>query len=187
MVQLKKEDKLKALIDKKLGDRLFISVSETTLLFGIAKTTLLGLFAKGKFQQLILGTRLVRIESKVIEEMFSLSQTLPGVKTQPKKLYSLEKEDCYSIGEIVKRFQISESTVYKHIRKYSIPTRQIGKYVYVSYGKMFVDTNFEGDYLWDGKYGGRPVASGEYWYIIDIPSDGVSAARKFIGFVAVRN
>lgn len=59
--------------------------------------------------------------------------------------------------------------------------------IFNRYGKMFVDTNFEGDYLWDGKYGGRSVASGEYWYIIDIPSDGVSAARKFIGFVAVRN
>ena len=36
----KKEEKLKALIDKIPEDRLFISVPEATLLFGIAKTTL---------------------------------------------------------------------------------------------------------------------------------------------------
>lgn len=46
------------------------------------------------------------------------------------KLYSLEPEDCYNIGEIAKKFHINEGTVYSHIRKYSIPTRQIGNYVY---------------------------------------------------------
>jgi predicted DNA-binding protein YlxM (UPF0122 family) len=47
-----------------------------------------------------------------------------------KKLYSLEPEDCYTIGEIAKKFRINDSTVYAHIRKYSIPTRQIGNFVY---------------------------------------------------------
>ncbi len=131
MLQLKKEEKLNALVDKIPEDRLFISVPEATLLFGIAKTTLYRLVRQGTIPAINFGTRLVRIERKVMEEMFPLSQTRPEDKTQPKKkLYSLEKEDCYSIGEIAKRFQISESTVYKHIRKYSIPTRQMGKYVY---------------------------------------------------------
>ena len=76
--------------------------------------------------------------------MFPVSQISPEVKTQPKKkLYSLEKEDCYSIGEIAKSFQISESTVYKHIRKYSIPTRQIGKYVYAP--KIEIDHLYNGN------------------------------------------
>ena len=44
--------------------------------------------------------------------------------------YRLEPEDCYTIGEIAKKFGIHDSTVYLHIRKYSIPTRQIGNYVY---------------------------------------------------------
>lgn len=47
------------------------------------------------------------------------------------KTYRLEPEDCYMIGEIAKKFGIHDSTVYLHIRKYSIPTRQIGNYVYV--------------------------------------------------------
>lgn len=112
MLQLKKEEKLKALIDKIPEDRLFISVPEATLLFGIAKTTLYRLVRQGKIPAVNFGTRLVRIERKVMEEMFPLSQTRPEVKTQTKKkLYSLEKKDCYSIGEITKRFQISESTV----------------------------------------------------------------------------
>ena len=144
MLQLKKEEKLKALIDKIPEDRLYISVPEATLLFGIAKTTLYRLIRQGKIPAVNFGTRLVRIERKVMEEMFPLSQTPPEVKAQPKKkLYSLEKEDCYSIGEIAKRFQISESTVYKHIRKYSIPTRQMGKYVYAP--KIEIDNLYSGN------------------------------------------
>ncbi len=144
MLQLKKEEKLKALIDTIPEDRLFISVPEATLLFGIAKTTLYRLVRQGKIPAVNLGTRLVRIDRKIMEEMFPVSQISPEVKTQPKKkLYSLEKEDCYSIGEIAKSFQISESTVYKHIRKYSIPTRQIGKYVYAP--KIEIDHLYNGN------------------------------------------
>jgi predicted nucleic acid-binding Zn ribbon protein len=77
-----------------------------------------------------LGARLVRIDRAAIEEMFPVRQT-PLKKEKPTtKFYSLEPQDCYTIGEIAKKFGISDSTVYKHIRKYSIPTRQIGNYVY---------------------------------------------------------
>lgn len=52
-------------------------------------------------------------------------------KGSKSKLYSLEPEDCYTIGEVSAKYGMSESSVYKHIRKFSIPTRQVGKYVYV--------------------------------------------------------
>ncbi len=144
MLQLKKEERVKTLVDKIPEDRLFISVPEATVLFGIAKSTLYRLVRQEKIPAVNFGTRLVRLERKVMEEIFPLSQTSPEVKTDPKKkLYSLEKEDCYSIGEIAKRFQISESTVYKHIRKYSIPTRQIGKYVYAP--KIEIDNLYNGN------------------------------------------
>ncbi len=144
ILQILKEEQLKAFIKKIPEDRLFISVPEATLLFGIAKTTVYRLVRQGKIPAINLGTRLVRIDRKVMEEMFPLSQIPPEVKAQPKKkLYSLEKEDCYSIGEIAKRFQISESTVYKHIRKYSIPTRQMGKYVYAP--KIEIDNLYSGN------------------------------------------
>ena len=55
------------------------------------------------------------------------------------------------------------------------------------YGKIFVDTNFEGNYLWNGKYLGNPVPSGDYWYILQVPSDGIIAEQKFVGHISVRN
>ncbi|WP_238160938.1 helix-turn-helix domain-containing protein, partial [Flavobacterium cupreum] len=51
--------------------------------------------------------------------------------------------NLHSIGEIAERFQISEGSVYNHIRKYSIPTRQIGKYVYAP--KMEIDNLYNGN------------------------------------------
>ena len=65
--------------------------------------------------------------------------------TKPRKpvtMYRMEPEDCYTIGEISKKFHLDDSTVYAHIRKYSIPTRQIGNYVYAhkeSIDKLYKD------------------------------------------------
>ena len=43
----------------------------------------------------------------------------------------LEPEDCYTITEICEKYHINDSSVWAHVRKYSIPSRQIGNYVYV--------------------------------------------------------
>ena len=59
--------------------------------------------------------------------------------------------------------------------------------IFDRYGKIFVDTNFEGNYEWNGKYLGNNVPSGDYWYIIQIPSDGILQERKFVGHISVRN
>ncbi len=144
MKQLKNEADIKAMIEKIPQDRAFLSVSEAGMLFGIAKRTLYRLVEQGKIPSVNLGTRLVRIDRRVMEGMFGPALSLPQAESAPKKkLYSLEREDCYSIGEIAQRFQISEGSVYSHIRKYSIPTRQIGKHVYAP--KSEIDNLYNGN------------------------------------------
>lgn len=129
-IQKKKEEEQKAVIEKISADRLYISVPEAIALFGVAKSTLYRLIRQRRIPAINLGTRLVRIDRAAIEEMFPIRQN-PLVKEKPTpKVYRLEPEDCYTIGEIAKKFGVSDSSVYKHIRKYSIPTRQIGNYVY---------------------------------------------------------
>ena len=141
---LRNEAELKAMIEKIPEDRAFISVPEAGMLFGIAKRTLYRLVDQGKIPSVNLGTRLVRIDRRVMEGMFGPARSLPQAESTPKKkLYSLEKIDCYSIGEIAEKFQISEGTVYSHIRKYSIPTRQIGKYVFAP--KSEIDSLYNGN------------------------------------------
>ncbi|WP_246860108.1 helix-turn-helix domain-containing protein [Flavobacterium sp. KBS0721] len=144
MRRLKIEDQVKALADKIPQSRAFLSVPEAGMLFGIAKRTLYRLVGQGKIPSVNLGTRLVRIDRSIMEEMFGPERNLVQAERAPKKkLYSLEKEDCYSIGEIAQRFQISEGSVYNHIRKYSIPTRQMGKHVYAP--KSEIDNLYNGN------------------------------------------
>lgn len=121
----------KEVVDKISADRLYISVPEAIAMFGVAKSTLYRLIRQKRIPAINLGTRLVRIDRAAIEELFPVRQTPLATKDKPKaKLYSLEPEDCYTIGEIAQKFGISDSSVYKYIRKFSIPTRQIGNYVY---------------------------------------------------------
>ncbi|BDU25705.1 helix-turn-helix domain-containing protein [Flavobacterium sp. GSB-24] len=144
MKRLKIEEELKALTDKIPENRAFISVPEAGMLFGINNKSLYRLVGQGKIPSINLGSRLIRIDRRVMEEMFGPASILQQAESPPKKkLYSLEKEDCYSIGEIANRFQISEGSVYSHIRKYSIPTRQIGKYVYAP--KSEIDNLYNGN------------------------------------------
>lgn len=59
--------------------------------------------------------------------------------------------------------------------------------IFDRYGKVFVDTNFDGNYVWDGKYGGNPLPSGDYWYILNVPGDGVIVPQKYVGHISIRN
>lgn len=138
----RQEEQQNAIVDKISADRLYISVPEAIALFGVAKSTLYRLIRQRQIPAINLGTRLVRIDRAAIEQMFPIRQT-PIIKEKPKaKLYSLEPEDCYTIGEISQKFGISDSSVYKHIRKFSIPTRQIGNYVYAP--KAEIDSLYNG-------------------------------------------
>jgi excisionase family DNA binding protein len=144
MKRLKNEAEIKGMADKIPESRAFLSVPEAGMLFGISKRTLYRLVEQGKIPSVNLGTRLVRIDRSVMEGIFGPARNLRQSESVPKKkLYSLEKEDCYTIGEIAEKFQISESSVNSHIRKYSIPTRQIGKYVYAP--KSEIDNLYNGN------------------------------------------
>lgn len=54
--------------------------------------------------------------------------------------------------------------------------------IFDRYGKIFIDRPLNPDFRWDGTYMGRPVVSGDYWYIIKF-EDG----RKLSGHISVRN
>lgn len=108
----------------------YISVAEAEAMFGVCKETIRRLIRSGKVHSINIGQRLTRVsKSELAQRLPIREEPIDRSKTLP-KLYSLEPEDCYSIGEIAKKYSIAETTVYSHIRKYSIPTRQIGRFVY---------------------------------------------------------
>lgn len=123
--------KLKEKADSISPEQEFLTVPQAALLFSVNKVSLYKIIKQGKIPALNLGKRMIRVKRSDLETMFTKRElTITQEKTQPKKLYSMEPEDCYTIGEIQEKFNISEKTVYSQIRSKSIPTRQIGKYVY---------------------------------------------------------
>lgn len=108
----------------------YISVAEAEAIFGVCKETIRRLIRSGKVQSINIGKRLTRVsKSELMQRLPLREEPIDRSRALPKS-YNLEPEDCYTIGEIAEKFSIAESTVYSHIRKYSIPIRQIGRFVY---------------------------------------------------------
>lgn len=134
--QAKEAEKKQALLEKSIDKiaeiqtRPFISVSEATVLFGISKDTIRRLIKKGKIPACNLGQRLTRVSRVHIEAMFT-ALDIPEVSEEKPVRMQYNINECYKIDEVSEKFGISPSTVNKTIRKYSIPRRQVGKFVYV--------------------------------------------------------
>lgn len=115
--------------------REYISIAEAVVMFGISRDTIYRLVRNGKIPSINLGERLTRISRVHIEHMFPVStQPKPTVTIthpHPQKTYKFDSSDSYTIGEVSKVFGVSDSTVYKTIRRMSIPICQKGKFVFV--------------------------------------------------------
>ena len=127
----KKQERLKAIADQVPDYRDYISIPEAVAMYGVGRDTLYRLIRVGQIQSINLGTRLTRINRKDIDKMFPKRFEKPKKGKDLVPLYNMEPENCYTIGEICKKYRLNDSSVWAHIRKYSIPSRQIGNYVYV--------------------------------------------------------
>ena len=140
----KREERLSQIILQIPEARKFISVKEAVAIFGVERDTIYRLIRKGKIPAINLGTRLIRIKKDDLEKLLSTRKEIKEETTKPlPKLYNLAPENCYTIGEICEKYHINDSTVWAHVRKYSIPSRQIGNYVYVP--KEEIDNLYKSD------------------------------------------
>lgn len=129
-VEEEKQQRLAAVASRISDSRDWLSVSEAVAMFCIGRDTLYRLIRGGSIPSINIGKRLTRINRSDLETLFMRRSEASEKVIPTKKLYSLEPEDCYTIGEISKKYHVGETTVYTHIRKYAIPTRQIGRFVY---------------------------------------------------------
>jgi len=110
----------------------YVKVSEAYAIFDISTDIIYRLIRMNKISYINLGKKQIRVSKEELAKLYPLRTTQLEKKEKPlPKRYSLEPEDCYTIGEIADKYHMNEATVYLHIRKYSIPTRQIGNFVYV--------------------------------------------------------
>ncbi|HFK5581037.1 DNA-binding protein [Elizabethkingia anophelis] len=146
--RVEKEQKEKETLLKKYSSKIaevqtreFISIAEATVMFGISKDTLHRLLKKGIITGTNLGVRLTRVRRVDLEVLFTAVELPIEKETEPEKLdYAIS--DCYTLSEISSKFNANPSTVSSVIRKFSIPKKQVGNFVYVP--KDQIDKIFAG-------------------------------------------
>ncbi len=126
--RLQKLDEIEQKIPK---SRELISIPEAVAICGVSGKTLYRLIKKGELHSINMGTRLIRIRKSELLDRFPLREKPINKQYALPKLYNLEPENCYTIGNICDKYKISSSSVWFQVRKYGIPTRQIGNNVYV--------------------------------------------------------
>ena len=111
--------------------REFLSVQEAVAVYCVERDTLYREIRKGKIPSVNLGTKQLRLNRADLEQRYPRRKKVRKAAKKPiPKSYNMEPENCYTIGEISKKYRIHDTSVWTHIRKFSIPTRQIGNYVY---------------------------------------------------------
>ena len=126
--------------------REYISVKEAVAIFGVERDSVYRLVRSGKVNSVNLGKTTHPNQPKGYGGTLAYRKKIRKEREKPlPKLYSLEPEDCYTINEVCKKYLINDSTVWAHVRKYSIPSRQIGNYVYVP--KEDIDNLYKSDIL----------------------------------------
>ena len=126
----KKREQMDAILSTVPNGRDYISVAEAEAMFGISGKTVRRMIKSGKVPAINLGERFTRVSKSALLSMVPLRET-PIDRSKPlPKFYSMEPEDCLYNRRNIKEVWHQRQYGLCHIRKYSIPTRQIGNYVY---------------------------------------------------------
>lgn len=109
----------------------YITITEALKIFTTSRSTVRRLVMCRRIHYIKTSPKKIFVCVRDIETFFPLrTQPLVTEKKKPSYVFDMNPEHCYTVGEISKKFQVTESSVYKHIRQYSIPIRQVGNYVY---------------------------------------------------------
>lgn len=124
----REENRLRAKAEKIPASRTYLTIAEAESTFLVSKRTLYRMIRKGILFRY--GCSTIKLSRRELSNRYQLRATAITELPPTPILYRLEPDDCYTIGEISRKFGVSPSTVYTNIRKYSVPIRQIGKEVY---------------------------------------------------------
>jgi excisionase family DNA binding protein len=109
----------------------FLSVDETVKLLGISRSTIYRMFKSGMLPQTKIGGRTIVRRKDIDDFLF-----IPTATTNKEKSNIPDFEECYTLGEIQKLFNVSEKALYTIINRNNINKFQKGKHVYVEKEKI---------------------------------------------------
>lgn len=128
----RKERRLKVLNAIKTEGTEYITITEALKIFTTSRNTLCRLVQSNKISFSKISPKRVFLSIKDLETLFPLRpEKIMNENPKQNHIFDMSPEKCYTIGEVITKFGISETSIYKHIRSNSIPMRQIGRFVYV--------------------------------------------------------
>lgn len=142
----KEQKKIEELLEKRrevyidIQARPFITVREASKLFNVSEDTIRRLIRRRTIPGINLGVRLTRVDRVSLEKFFN-NVVVPDEEFEEKE-YSLD--ECYTIGECQKKYDIAESILERIIKGYNIPKKQVGNFVYIP--KAEIDKVFNTKY-----------------------------------------
>ena len=102
----------------------YLTVKEAMLIYGISKDVLYRMIRQGLIPSYNFGQRLIRLSRQYMDEHF---KTKAGSRKRKKEALSFEPKDCYTIGEIAKKFHINDGRIV-------FAQRQLGHHILLEEG-----------------------------------------------------
>ncbi|MCR8667899.1 helix-turn-helix domain-containing protein [Aestuariibaculum sp. M13] len=119
----KKEDsKLEVINSKEI-----LTVKEVSILLNCSVRSVYYYIEQGTISAFNIGERLTRVKRSEIDKMFVESE--PETVMDESENYDIS--DCYSINEVILKYNISSGALYNLIKRNKIPKIKEGKFVYV--------------------------------------------------------
>lgn len=110
----------------------YLTVKEAALLLKCDRRTVYRLIKSGRLPAGNLSIRRIRILKKDIDSLFVLqTQSISSNSIPEEDLESTPLKDCFTIGQILKEYNLSEMSLRSLIKRHNIPKFQKGKFVYV--------------------------------------------------------
>jgi excisionase family DNA binding protein len=117
-------------------NREFLTVTQVSKLIGCSRQNVYKLIRAGKLSATNLLEKKTIIMRKDLDEMFENLK----IQKVDKQAHDFSVDDCYTLSEVVGKFDISEKALYEYIKRNNIPTLKEGWFVYVP--KSIMDNIF---------------------------------------------
>lgn len=139
----REKERLKKIAASIADDQAYLTVRQAVAIFAVNRITLYTHIRHGIIPVVRIKERGIRIKRTELESRYLTREKQAHSDPLPPrvKLYNLEPENCYTIGEATEKFKVGSTFIYNNVRKYSIPMRQIGRFVYIP--KEEIDRIFE--------------------------------------------
>ena len=109
----------------------FLTVRDASILLDCSRRTIYYLIDNGTIKSKNISQRLTRIDRAEIDKLFKKKKLISPPQKAPVAKFKYKLEECYTIGEVQKKFGISDTALNDILKKKEVPRLKKGWYVYV--------------------------------------------------------